>query len=199
MRSRPIAIGVLALQGAFQEHIRVLERFPGVAPREIRRPADFRSDVAGLIIPGGESTVMAKLLADFALLAPLRQAVRNGLPAFGTCAGLILLAREIDGAPADRIATLDVTVKRNAYGRQLDSFATSGPFDDEDGFPMTFIRAPAVTRIGRGVRVLSMVDGVPVAVRQDNILATAFHPELTADDRVHRYFLGMVRGIPTRS
>ncbi len=192
MTIHPTAIGVLALQGAFAEHMEALGRFPGVTATEIRQPADFRPDLAGLIIPGGESTVMAKLLADLGLIDPVRQAVRNGLPTFGTCAGLILLAREIDGRPADRIAALDVTVKRNAYGRQLDSFDTAGRFGDEEDIPMIFIRAPGITRVGDGVRVLSTVNGVPVAVRQENILATAFHPELTPDDRIHRYFLDMV-------
>ncbi|MCC8165354.1 MAG: pyridoxal 5'-phosphate synthase glutaminase subunit PdxT [Planctomycetes bacterium] len=193
MRTLPTTVGVLALQGAFREHVQALGRLPGVATREIRQPADFSPDLAGLVIPGGESTVMAKLLADLGLLGPVRQAVRDGLPTFGTCAGLILLARDIDGAPNDRIATLDVTVKRNAYGRQLDSFDTHGRFGDKADVPMIFIRAPGITRIGANVRVLSEVDGVPVAVRQDNILATAFHPELTPDDRVHWYFIDMVR------
>ncbi len=184
-------IGVLALQGAFAEHIHILETLPGVRAKEIRNRPDFDDSLSGLIIPGGESTVMAKLLVDLALLEPIRDAVRNGLPVFGTCAGMILLASEVEGSPADRIGHLDVAVKRNAYGRQLDSFDAVSSFADCPDYPMVFIRAPGLVAVGENVETLATVDGKPVAVRQGNMLATAFHPELTGDNRVHRYFLNM--------
>ncbi|MCD8141586.1 MAG: pyridoxal 5'-phosphate synthase glutaminase subunit PdxT [Planctomycetaceae bacterium] len=189
-------IGILALQGAFAEHAAVLARFPGVTARTIRQRADFSDRLAGLIIPGGESTVMAKLLVELELMDPITSAVRAGLPVFGTCAGLILLAREVQGLSAARIGELEVRVKRNAYGRQVDSFTTSTDFASMGAVPMVFIRAPAILDATERVVPLSVLNGQPVAVRQDNILATAFHPELTDDLRVHNYFLQMAAGRP---
>lgn len=188
---KTLTIGVLALQGAFAEHIRVLATLPGVEAKEIRNRADFDAGLSGLIIPGGESTVMAKLLVDLGLLEPIREAVRNGLPVFGTCAGMILLAGDVEGSPAERIGHMDIKVKRNAYGRQLDSFDTVSSFADCPDYPMVFIRAPGLVGVGENVETLAEVNGKPVAVRQGNMLATAFHPELTGDNRVHRYFLAM--------
>ncbi|MCD8351029.1 MAG: pyridoxal 5'-phosphate synthase glutaminase subunit PdxT [Planctomycetaceae bacterium] len=185
-------IGVLALQGAFAEHDAVLSRFPGVETRTIRQRADLTDDLAGLILPGGESTVMAKLLVELELMEPITTAVRAGLPVFGTCAGLILLAKEVQGPSAARIGELEVRVKRNAYGRQVDSFTTQNDFAALGAVPMVFIRAPAILETTERVVQLSVVRGLPVAVRQDNILATSFHPELTDDLRVHSYFLEMV-------
>lgn len=192
MKGRAMNIGVLALQGAFAEHIRALDAIPGVYATEIRQAVDFHPGLSGIIIPGGESTVMAKLLVDLGLLEPLTRAVREGMPVFGTCAGLILLASDVEGSPASRIGQLDVSVKRNAYGRQLDSFDVVAEFDRHRDVPMVFIRAPGLTRVGPNVTVLAEVNGYPVAVRQGNILATAFHPELTGDTRIHQYFLDMV-------
>lgn len=188
-------IGVLALQGAFAEHVAALEKLPGVEAVEIRQRDDFQSDLDGLVLPGGESTVMAKLLADLHLLRPVTDAVGDGLPVFGTCAGLILLARETEERfTRPRIGMLDVTVRRNAYGRQLDSFVARASFAGMPDVPMVFIRAPGITRVGPLAEPLALVDGAAVAVRQGNILAVAFHPELTPDPRVHEYFLDMVAG-----
>lgn len=188
-------IGVLALQGAFAEHVAMLEKLPGVEALEIRRWDDFQPDLDGLVIPGGESTVMAKLLADLHLLRPVTDAVGDGLPVFGTCAGLILLARETEERFShSRIGMLDVTVRRNAYGRQLDSFTARTSFAGMPDVPMVFIRAPGITRVGPLAEPLATVDGAVVAVRQSNMLAVAFHPELTPDLRVHEYFLDMVAG-----
>lgn len=184
-------IGVLALQGAFAEHAAALRKIPGTEPVEVRRRADFYPGLAGLIIPGGESTVMSKLLVDLDLLPPIAAAVRSGLPVFGTCAGLILLAREVEGPPLPRLGPLAAAVRRNAYGRQLDSFAARADFAGMPDVPMVFIRAPGVIRLGPEAEALARVDGRIVAARQGNILATTFHPELTPDVRVHAYFLEM--------
>jgi len=194
MSDRIMNIGVLALQGAFAEHLQALSAIPGVRGREIRKRSDFHPDLSGLIIPGGESTVMAKLLADLALLHPVAEAIRDGLPVFGTCAGLILLARGVGEDAPPRIGQMDVAVRRNAYGRQLESFAARADFAGRGEIPLVFIRAPALTRIGGDVRVLAEVEGRPVAVRQKNMLATAFHPELTGDPSVHAYFADMIAG-----
>lgn len=184
-------IGVLALQGGFAEHAASLRRIGGVTVREIRKRDDFTDDLSGLIIPGGESTTIAKLLADTGLLDPVSGAIRNGMPVFGTCAGLILLAGEVDDFLLPRIGLLDVSVRRNTYGRQIDSFNATGGFANAGDIPMVFIRAPGIEKTGPGVEILACVRDRPVAVRQENILAAAFHPELTTDTRVHEYFLGM--------
>ncbi|MDR0882935.1 MAG: pyridoxal 5'-phosphate synthase glutaminase subunit PdxT [Candidatus Adiutrix sp.] len=178
-----MVIGVLALQGGFSEHIQML-RGLGAAAREIRQPADWAAGgLDGLVIPGGESTVMGKLLVELELMEPIRAAIAAGLPVFGTCAGLILLARFLG---------LGAGVRRNAYGRQLGSFATEADFAGRGAIPMVFIRAPYIESTSQGVEVLSVVDGHIVAARQKNILATSFHPELTGSPVVHEYFLDMV-------
>lgn len=191
MKGDGMKIGVLALQGAFAEHIGAFNAFPGVEGVEIRQRADFTDSLSGLILPGGESTVMAKLLAELKLFQPIADAIRHGMPVFGTCAGMILLASAIEGYSSPHFGLLDITVRRNAYGRQIDSFSTSGDFAGQGGIEMVFIRAPGIARLGFGVETLASARGQPVAVRQNNIMATAFHPELTGDLAVHKYFLGM--------
>lgn len=184
-------VGVLALQGAFIEHeSRIAEL--GATPFEIRTRTDLESPFDGLILPGGESTVQGKLLHELELFDPLRRMIGAGLPVFGTCAGLILLARRIQDDPLVHFGSLDVVVERNAYGRQLGSFQAEGPFAGGASIPMSFIRAPAIREVGSGVDVLASENGIPVAVRQGNILATAFHPELDPDTTIHSYFLSMV-------
>lgn len=184
-------IGVLALQGAFIEHEKMLSGL-GAECFEIRQLKDLSQPMDGLIIPGGESTVQGKLLRELEMMAPLRVMISSGLPVFGTCAGLILLAKEIEGGEAPHIAAMDITAKRNAYGRQLGSFSHIGDFKGIGKIPMTFIRAPYISR-SDGAEILAEVNGKAVAARQDNMLATAFHPELTSDTSVHSYFLDIVR------
>lgn len=184
-------IGVLALQGAFIEHEKMLSGI-GAECFEIRQLKDLSQPMDGLIIPGGESTVQGKLLRELEMMKPLRVMISSGLPVFGTCAGLILLAKEIEGGEAPHIAAMDITAKRNAYGRQLGSFSHIGDFKGIGKIPMTFIRAPYISR-SDGAEILAEVSGMAVAARQDNMLATAFHPELTSDTSVHRYFLDIVR------
>lgn len=184
-------IGVLALQGAFIEHEKMLSGL-GAECFEIRQLKDLSQPMDGLIIPGGESTVQGKLLRELEMMKPLRVMISSGLPVFGTCAGLILLAKEIEGGEAPHIAAMDITAKRNAYGRQLGSFSHIGDFKGIGRIPMTFIRAPYISR-SDGAEILAEVSGMAVAARQYNMLATAFHPELTSDTSVHSYFLDIVR------
>lgn len=192
-------IAVLALQGAFLEHEMMLRKL-GIDCFEVRRLEDWQQEKDGLIIPGGESTTQGKLLRDLSLLDPIREAIEAGLPVFGTCAGLILLAREVEGnSPSvpvpPRLGTMRMTAARNAYGRQLGSFHTEAPFKGIDGdIPMTFIRAPYIKESADEVETLSEVDGYIVAARQGNQLVTAFHPELDSDMRVQEYFMEMVKG-----
>ena len=190
-------IGVLALQGAFIEHEKMLREL-GADCFEIRQLRDISGQIDGIVIPGGESTVQGKLLRELGIMEPLRKMIRNGLPVFGTCAGLILLAKSIEGGEPPHLAVMDITAKRNAYGRQLGSFSTEGEFQGIGRIPMTFIRAPYISSAD-GAEILAAVDGKSVAARQGNILVTAFHPELTSDARVHGYFLDMVRAAEERS
>ncbi|GAB2969555.1 pyridoxal 5'-phosphate synthase glutaminase subunit PdxT [Amycolatopsis acidiphila] len=203
MTTNPL-IGVLALQGDVREHVGLLER-AGARAVPVRRPAEL-AGVDGLVLPGGESTTMSRLLETFELLEPLRERIAAGMPAYGSCAGMILLARQVlDGRPDQRqLDGLDVVVRRNAFGRQVDSFEGDLDFQGLDGGPVhaVFIRAPWVEKAGDGVDILAQVpDTVEagdaaariVAIRQGPVLATAFHPELTGDERVHRLFVGMVR------
>ena len=177
-------IAVLALQGAFIEHEQMLHRL-GADTFEVRQLKDWDQPKDGLIIPGGESTVQAKLLHDLGLFEPVREAIRGGLPVFGTCAGLILLS------PL-HLGTMTIDVCRNAYGRQLGSFHATGTVEGiGDDVPMTFIRAPYINKVYGDASVLAEVDGHIVAARQGNQLVTAFHPELDADTRIHKYFLEM--------
>ena len=193
-------IGVLALQGDVREHLAAL-RAQGADAVPVRRPQEL-AGVDGLVLPGGESTTIAKLAARFGLLEPLRTAIRGGLPAYGSCAGMILLADRVLDGPADQetVGGLDVTVRRNAFGRQVDSFESEIAVAGIEGGPMraVFIRAPWVEKAGAGVEVLGRVVGGPadgriVAVRQGSLVATSFHPELTGDRRVHALFVDMVR------
>ena len=184
-------IAVMALQGAFIEHEHTLARL-GAGSLEVRQTSDWLQPKDGLIIPGGESTTQLKLLRDLGLLQPVREAIRGGLPVFGTCAGLILLAKHVDGEDFDRISTMDISVRRNAYGRQLGSFFTTGKMKGvADNVPMTFIRAPYINKVGDGVDILAQEQGHIVAARQANQLVTAFHPELNSSTAVHEYFLRM--------
>lgn len=185
-------IGVLALQGAFAEHKHMLAQL-GADSFEIRQKADFKA-MDGLIIPGGESTVMGKLLNELDLFDPVQNSIKNGLPVFGTCAGLLLLASTISNDSRRHIATMDIVARRNAYGRQLGSFDTVAPFEGIGEIPMTFIRAPYIESVAPSVQTLAVVDDHIVAARQGSQLVTAFHPELTADTRVHQYFLDMCIG-----
>lgn len=191
-------IAVLALQGAFIEHEKMLQRL-GADAFEVRERADWQQHKDGLVIPGGESTVMAKLLVESGLHDEIRNDIVAGLPVFGTCAGLILLSgrvrRHAGGEAASMpgaIATMDITTCRNAYGRQLGSFATEADFKDAGKVPMTFIRAPFIETVGPEVEVLARVGGRIVAARQGNQLVTAFHPELSDDMRVAKYFLNFL-------
>ncbi|HHS96827.1 MAG TPA: pyridoxal 5'-phosphate synthase glutaminase subunit PdxT [Chloroflexi bacterium] len=190
-------IGVLAVQGAFIEHEQMLRRI-GVEPVEVRLPAHLEG-IDGLIIPGGESTTIGWMIEKWGLLEPIRDMARSGFPIWGTCAGMILMAKEVvDGVPGQPLlALMDVTVRRNAFGRQVDSFETDleVPVLGGPPFRAVFIRAPLIERVGEGVEVLAQLeDGTVVAVRQGNLLATAFHPELTEDVRFHRYFVGLCGG-----
>ena len=185
-----MTVAVLALQGAFLEHEKMLEKL-GADWFEIRQPRDLERPFDGLILPGGESTTMGKLLRDLDLYEPLRAKIQGGLPVYGTCAGLILLAETVDGG-VPCFATMDIAVKRNAYGRQLGSFYTEAEFQGLGKIPMTFIRAPYIDAAGPKAQVLAEVDGRIVAARQGNQLVTAFHPELSDDLSVHQYFLDML-------
>lgn len=186
-------IGILALQGDFAEHEVMIRRTDGGAGTLlIRRKRDLDVPIDALVLPGGESTTMKKLLVDLGLFEPVRWMILSGLPVYGTCAGLILLASEVEGGEPC-FGTMDITVKRNAYGRQLGSFYTTGDFGDMKDVPMTFIRAPYIVRTGGKAVPLASVDGRIVAAREGNQLVTAFHPELNDDLRVYNYFLGKKR------
>ena len=186
-------VAILALQGAFAEHQQMLQRL-GAETVLIRNLEDWNRflpvgedgvGMSGLVIPGGESTAMMRIIRDEALFEPVREAILSGMPVFGTCAGLIML----DGGHLD---TMDIKVRRNAYGRQLGSFHTVSEFRGIGPVPMTFIRAPYIESVSDGVEVLSVVDGHIVAAQQGNQLVTAFHPELDGDTRIHEYFLSMM-------
>lgn len=181
-------IAVLALQGDFAEHESALRQC-GVEVMEIRQRADLQKTFDALVLPGGESTVIGKLLRELELFSPLQERLQAGLPVFATCAGLILLADQIENDSFAYFRTLDVTVRRNAYGRQLGSFHTEGNFAEMRRVPMSFIRAPSIERVGTGVTILSEYNGKPTAVMQGNQLALAWHPELLSDHRVLTWFL----------
>lgn len=183
-------IGVLALQGAFAEHSAKLRQL-GAEVFEIRQLRDIPESFDGLVLPGGESTVMRKLLHELGLYEPLKKLIVGGLATFGTCAGMILLADEIEGGEQNCFGTMNITVKRNAYGRQLGSFRCVDDFAGKN-IEMPFIRAPYAEKAGENVQILSVHEGKIVAVRQENQLAAAFHPELTDDTSVYEYFFGMI-------
>ncbi|WP_432012747.1 pyridoxal 5'-phosphate synthase glutaminase subunit PdxT [Streptomyces cucumeris] len=188
-------IGVLALQGDVREHLTALAA-AGAPARSVRRPEEL-AEVDGLVIPGGESTTMSKLAVIFGLLEPLRERVRAGMPVYGTCAGMIMVADKIlDGRDdQETVGGIDMIVRRNAFGRQNESFEAGIDVKGIDGGPVegVFIRAPWVESVGAAAEVLATFDGHTVAVRQDHVLATSFHPELTGDHRVHALFVEMVR------
>lgn len=188
-------VGVLALQGAFAEHLAALRRL-GAEARPVRLPEQLEG-LDALIMPGGESTTIGKLMVSFGILEALKARARDGLSIWGTCAGMILLAREVDDGDLPILGLMDIRVKRNAFGRQLDSFEADLPVAvlGQEPFHVVFIRAPAVERVGDGVEVLARLpQGPTVAARQGRFLVTAFHPELTADLRFHQYFLQEVVG-----
>ena len=187
-------VGTLALQGAFRAHEEALSTL-GVESRQVRTPAQL-AEVDALVMPGGESTTMSKLLESSGLFDPLAERIAGGMPVFGTCAGMILLATEVlDGRPDQRsFAAIDIAVRRNGYGRQIDSFETDLDVAGlDDPFHAVFIRAPKVESIGVGVDVLASHDGVPVLARHDGVFVASFHPELTADARLHAEFVRSIR------
>ena len=185
-------IGVLAIQGDFIEHINILQTL-GVECREIRLPEQL-SDVDGLIIPGGESTTLSRLLTRYNLRQPIKQLATDGKPLWGTCAGMIMMASEITENDPVPLEIMDIDVQRNAFGRQIDSFEQELEITgfDETPYHAIFIRAPVIKRVGSGVSIMaSLQDGRPVAVQQANLMATSFHPELTKDSRFHTHFLNL--------
>ena len=188
--------GIFAVQGAFAEHAAVLDRL-GAPWRLLRAAEDFDGSIDRVILPGGESTTQGKLLRSTGLFEPIAAHIAAGKPVFGTCAGMILLARRLDNDPNVYFGALDAVVRRNAYGRQLGSFAATADFgepgdpDRIEGFPLVFIRGPYVVSVGPEATVQTEVDGHPVALRQGGIIATAFHPELTDDTRLHELFLSL--------
>lgn len=186
-------IGILALQGAFIEHKYTLDALH-IDSFEIRQKKDLQTEFDGLIIPGGESTVMGKLLHDLDLFDPIKELIAKGLPVFGTCAGLLLLGKELVNDDKTHLATMDIVAKRNAYGRQLGSFTIEETFLGIGKVPMTFIRAPYIESVKEDAEVLATVNGKIVAAKQKNQLVTAFHPELTKDTSVHKYFIEMIGG-----
>ncbi len=189
--SAPLTVGVLAVQGAFAEHCAALRR-TGAEPREIRGPREL-DGIDALILPGGESTAQGRLMRELGLFAPVAAMINDGLPVFGTCAGMILLAKNIENDERRHFAAIDITVRRNGYGRQLASFVTRGRFAQYDNVEMVFIRAPYATAAGPNVEILAEIDGRAVAAREGRMLAAAFHPEMTPDLRVLEYFLSMAR------
>ena len=194
-------VAVLALQGAFEEHCQMLDSL-GAESLLIRSSEDWKDferrfregEHVGMVIPGGESTAMLRIMRDQNILLSIREAVKDGLPVFGTCAGMILLAKEVVNDSRERLATMNIKVLRNAYGRQLGSFYTESTVklgDESYIIPMTFIRAPYITEVSEDVEVLAVVDGNIVAAREQNQLVCSFHPELNTDTHFHEFFLKM--------
>lgn len=187
-------IGILGMQGTIAEHQEILLQIPDTKTRIVKTAKDLDC-IDGLILPGGESTAIGKLLDYFSLKEILQQKIISGLPVFGTCAGLILLAKNIENQTNTHLATMDITVKRNGYGSQLDSFSTNlliPTIDKNMPIPLVFIRAPYITKTGKDVQILATLDNKIIAARQKNMLVSSFHPELTCDLRFHQYFLSMI-------
>lgn len=187
-------IGILGMQGAIAEHQEILLQIPHTKTRIVKTAKDLDC-IDGLILPGGESTAIGKLLDYFSLKEILRQKIISGLPVFGTCAGLILLAKNIENQTNTHLATMDITVKRNGYGSQLNSFSTNlliPTIDKNMPIPLVFIRAPYITKTDKDVQILATLDNKIIAARQKNMLVSSFHPELTCDLRFHQYFLSMI-------
>lgn len=191
MANIKMKIGILGFQGAVIEHQRHIEKI-GHEAIIVRYPEQL-AELDGMILPGGESTTIGKLLNRTGMMDPLRERIREGLPVWGTCAGMILLAKELENDPVRHLAVMDITVKRNAYGTQIDSFDVNVeiPEVSTGEIPLVFIRAPYITSVGEGVKVISRIDGHIVAARENNMLVTSFHPELTDCSAFHRYFAGM--------
>jgi pyridoxal 5'-phosphate synthase pdxT subunit len=190
----PKQIGILALQGDFEKHAKMLDRI-GVPWRLVKHSSGL-NEVGALVIPGGESTTMLKFLDEERLGPAIQEFASRGKPLLGTCAGAILLAREVLNPPQGHLDLLDISIERNAYGRQIDSSVRQGQCPELTSHPveMVFIRAPIIRRVGAGVRVLGRVENVPVLVEEGNVLAATFHPELTEDETIHRYFAGKMNG-----
>lgn len=187
-------IGILGMQGAIAEHQEILLQIPHTKTRIVKTAKDLDC-IDGLILPGGESTAIGKLLDYFSLKEILQEKIISGLPVFGTCAGLILLAKNIENQTNTHLATMDITVKRNGYGSQLDSFSTNlliPTIDKNMPIPLVFIRAPYITKTDKDVKILATLDNKIIAARQKNMLVSSFHPELTCDLRFHQYFLSMI-------
>ena len=187
-----MVVGVLALQGAFLEHEKMLEKL-NVDFIEIRKKEDLKTHIDGLILPGGESTTIGKLLKDLDIYEDLKLTIQQGLPTFGTCAGMILLAKKLYNDDTVHLGLMDIEVKRNAYGRQLGSFVVNQDFQNMGIIPMVFIRAPYIQSVKENVEVLCVVNDNIVGARQDNMLVTSFHPELTSSTKVHEYFINMIK------
>ena len=187
-------VGVLNLQGAVSEHLDKLSKIEDVIPSAVKYKEEIEQ-IDGLIIPGGESTAIGKLLIDFDLIDILKDRISNGMPVWGTCAGMILLAKDIINDGRRHLSVMDIAVQRNGYGRQLDSFTTNAviPAVSDSSIPLVFIRAPYVVHAAPQVEVLLIIDGTIVACRQQNMLATSFHPELTDDISFHMYFCDMIK------
>lgn len=185
-------IGILALQGDFEEHYEMLDKM-GVGSRFVKYAKELE-DLSGLILPGGESTTMLKFMEDESLVEPIKEFYRNGGALYGTCAGAVLLARNVTSPTQSSLALLDISIKRNGYGRQLQSHVSYAPCPTLGGTPleMVFIRAPVIREVGQGVDVLASHKRDPVFIRQGRIMATTFHPELSTDDRVHRFFINQL-------
>lgn len=191
MAAAPTRVGVLALQGDFREHAAMVTAL-GAEPIEVRLPADLEG-IDALIIPGGESTTIGKMAKTYGLVEPMRDLINSGLPTLGTCAGMIVLSSATTGADQQVLGVLDVVVERNAFGRQVDSFEELVSVDGlDEPLRAVYIRAPWIEKVGAAVEVLAETQGHPVVVRQKNVLATSFHPELTTDTRIHRMLLDLV-------
>ena len=191
MSQNKMKIGVLALQGDFKEHSIALNKL-GITAVEVRKPSDLK-DVSGLILPGGESTTISKLLKTSHLDAAIAERSRKGLPIYGTCAGAIILAKKITDSTIPTLGLLDVEIARNNYGRQIDSFEAKLNVESLGNVEGVFIRAPIIKQVFNGAKILAEFDGNPVMLQDKNILITTFHPELTDDTKVHEYFLNMVK------
>ncbi|KPU27011.1 glutamine amidotransferase [Caloranaerobacter sp. TR13] len=188
-----IKVGVLDFQGSVVEHIEMLKKIEGIKPIRVKYAKQI-NEIDGLILPGGESTTIGKLMKDFDIFLPLKERITKGMPVWGTCAGMILLAKKIVGQDYAHLEVMDIEVKRNAYGSQIDSFMIEKTIPQVSSKPISlvFIRAPYIEKVGYGVKILSEHEGKIIAAREKNMLATSFHPELTGDESFHRYFVDMI-------
>ncbi|WP_069650264.1 pyridoxal 5'-phosphate synthase glutaminase subunit PdxT [Caloranaerobacter ferrireducens] len=188
-----IKVGVLDFQGSVVEHIEMLKKIEGIKPIRVKYTKQI-NEIDGLILPGGESTTIGKLMKDFNIFLPLKERIKKGMPVWGTCAGMILLAKKIAGQDYVHLGVMDIEVKRNAYGSQIDSFMIEKTIPQVSSKPISlvFIRAPYIEKVGEGVEILSKHEGKIIAAREKNMLATSFHPELTGDESFHRYFVNII-------